>query len=116
MISLPQLTAIILLIIAVLIPSALWGNAFAVRVKERPFRKTWHEVAVGVGSSEFAVFLLSEGTFWILGILSLAWWIPILYPILVYAIAGGCQIWRQEQKISYQRMRSKTIKALDDLE
>jgi hypothetical protein len=114
-IILPQPVAFAILIIPILVITALLGDRFAVQIKERPFKKTWQEVVVGVGGSEFAIFLLSEGTFWILGILSTAWWIPIVYPVLIYATTGGCQIIRQEQKIKQDKQGSAEIKSLDDV-
>lgn len=114
-ILLPQPIAIALLIIAVLIPTTLFGDRFAVRVKERPFDKTWQEVVVGVFFSQLAIFLLSEGTLWILGIIDLGWWIPVVYPVLVYGITGGCQIREQEKKIVKDKLKSARINSLDDI-
>lgn len=114
-ISLPQSLAIVLLIAFVASLAALLGDRYAVHIKEEPLDKTWLEVVIGTAGSEFFIFLLSEGTFWILGILHLAWWIPIAYPALIYAITGGFQIWRQEQKIKADKLASANIKTLDDL-
>lgn len=114
-ITLPQSTAILLLIIAILIPTALLGDRYAIRIKEKPLDKTWMEVVIGFLGSEFFICLMSEGIFWILGILYLVWWVPILCPGLVYGIAGGFQIIRQEQKIKLDKETAQRINTLDDI-
>lgn len=114
-ITLPQPTALILLIIIILIPTALLGDRYAVRIKEKPLKRTWLEVVIGILGSEFFICLMSEGIFWILGILYLVWWVPILCPGLVYGIAGGCQIIRQEQKMKLDKAEAQKLKTIDDI-
>lgn len=114
-ITLPQSTAIILLIIIILIPTALLGDRYAVRVKLKPIERTWLEVVIGILGSEFFILLMSEGIFWILDILHLVWWVPVLCPGLVYSIAGGCQIIRQEQKLRRDKREAQKIKTIDDI-
>ena len=114
-ISLPQSVAIILLIIFILVPTAWLGDWYAVYIKEHPLKKTWLEVVIGILGSEFFIFLMSEGIFWTLGILYLVWWVPILCPGLVYSIAGGFQIRRQEQKIKLDKETAQNLKTLDDV-
>ena len=58
---------------------------------------------------------MSEGIFWTLGILYLVWWVPILCPGVVYGIAGGFQIRRQEQKIKLDKETAQNLKTIDDV-
>lgn len=114
-ITLPQTTAIVLLITIILILTALLGDRYAVRVKDKPLKKTWLEVVIGILGSEFFICLMSEGIFWTFGVLYLVWWVPILCPGLVYSIAGGCQIIRQEQKIKQDKKEAQKLKTIDDV-
>lgn len=114
-ITIPQPAAIILLIIFVLVPTAWLGDWYAVRIKEHPLKKTWPEVVIGFAGSEFFICLMSDGIFWILGVLYLVWWVPFVCAGLVYGITGGCQVRRQEQKIKSDKEKAQGLKTIDDV-
>lgn len=114
-IILPQVLQIAALTLILIFAAAYLGDRFAVLIRKRPFKKTHWSVAIGVGGSELFILLLSWVAYWILGIWSVAWWIPIVYPGLIYGITGGCQIYQQEQKIKEDKLTSAKYKEIDDI-
>lgn len=101
-----------LLVTAVIFITFLLGVAsyfYAVKIKDKPFERTWLSVVVGVGFTQGAIWAIQLVALLALDLIQY-WWIVVIPPVIGWAISGIPMIIGQEQKYRADSKNADTYK------